>query len=251
MANQLLVLAGITVRYGRMTAVRDVSLSLPRGSAAAIVGPNGAGKSTILAAIAGGVKPVRGDIVFDGVPIVASRPEAIAVKGVSLVPEGRHVFATMSVRENLLIGSYMRNDPAGAARDMEAMLELFPRLCERFRQAAGKLSGGEQQMLVIARALMTRPKLLLIDEPSLGLAPRIVDEVYEVLRSLRATRGLTLLINEQTSKRVLRFAETIHVLREGEIRLSGSAEDLRDGTALTEAYFGSSQHHSWAEELPA
>lgn len=233
----------LTVAYGRMTAVRNVSFSLSPGSITVIVGPNGAGKSTIMNAIAGGTRSSGGQIVLNGAPIQNRRPESIAALGVSLVPEGRHVFPTLSVRENLLIASFLRKDRAAADADMERLLTLFPRLRERFKQAAGKLSGGEQQMLVIARALMTRPSLLMIDEPSLGLAPKIVEEVYDTLLTARGSENLTLLINEQTSKRALRFADTIHVLREGSLRLSGTPAGLRDGPALSDAYFGTTSQH--------
>ncbi|MBN9235807.1 ABC transporter ATP-binding protein [Mesorhizobium hungaricum] len=248
--TEMLKVSDVSVAYGRMTAVRNVSLSIDNGSISVIVGPNGAGKSTILRAIAGGIKPSKGHIEFDGQTIVGRRPEDLAASGISLVPEGRHVFPTLTVRENLLVASHVVRDRAGSLNDMERLLQLFPRLRERFSQTAGKLSGGEQQMLVIARALMTRPRLLLVDEPSLGLAPKIVDEVYELLLELRRERGLTLLINEQTSKRVLKFAETVYVLRDGSIRLKGSAQQLRLGTALSDAYFGSVSHHeAWTEEV--
>lgn len=244
----LLNIINISVNYGRLAAVRNVSLSVETGSITVIVGPNGAGKSTILQAIAGGIRPASGGIEFDGEMIVGRRPEDVAASGISLVPEGRHVFPTLTVRENLLVASHVVRDKAGSLRDLERLLELFPRLRERFSQSAGKLSGGEQQMLVIARALMTRPRLLLVDEPSLGLAPKIVDEVYQLLLELRQERGLTLLINEQTSKRVLKFADTIYVLRDGSVRLKGTAEELKVGSALSDAYFGSVSHHeSWAE----
>jgi branched-chain amino acid transport system ATP-binding protein len=248
-ASILLNISDISVIYGRLTAVRNVSLCVEKGSITVIVGPNGAGKSTILRAIAGGIRPSNGHIEFDGEMIVGRRPEDVAALGISLVPEGRHVFPTLTVRENLLVASHVVRDKVGSSRDMERLLELFPRLRERFSQSAGKLSGGEQQMLVIARALMTRPRLLLVDEPSLGLAPKIVDEVYHLLLQLRHERGLTLLINEQTSKRVLKFADTVYVLRDGSIRLRDSAERLRVGSALSDAYFGSASHHaSWTEE---
>jgi branched-chain amino acid transport system ATP-binding protein len=249
-SGPLLTIDNMSVSYGRMTAVRKVSLSVERGSVTVIVGPNGAGKSTVMQAIAGGVRVGSGRIEFDGNMIVGRRPEDLAATGISLVPEGRHVFRTLTVRENLLVASHVVRDPAGSQRDLERLLELFPRLRERFSQPAGKLSGGEQQMLVIARGLMARPRLLLVDEPSLGLAPKIVDEVYRLLLQLREERGLTLLINEQTSKRVLKFADTIYVLRDGSIRLKGSAAELREGTALSDAYFGSTSHHqSWVEEV--
>ena len=244
----LLNISDISIRYGRLTAVRNVSLSVEKGSITVIVGPNGAGKSTILRAIAGGIRPANGRIEFVGEMIAGRRPEDIAASGISMVPEGRHVFPTLTVRENLLVASHVVRDKAGSLRDMDRLLELFPRLRERFSQSAGKLSGGEQQMLVIARALMTRPRLLLVDEPSLGLAPKIVEEVYQLLLQLKHERGLTLLINEQTSKRVLKFADTVYVLRDGSIRLKGSAEQLRAGSLLSDAYFGSASHHeSWTE----
>lgn len=248
-APAILKVSDISVAYGRMTAVRNVSLSVENGSVSVIVGPNGAGKSTILRAIAGGIRPLSGHIEFDGRPIVGRRPEDIAAYGISLVPEGRHVFPTLTVRENLLVASHVVRDRAGSLCDMERLLQLFPRLRERYSQSAGKLSGGEQQMLVIARALMTRPRLLLVDEPSLGLAPKIVDEVYQLLLEMRRERGLTLVINEQTSKRALQFADTVYVLRDGSIRLRGTAEELQVGSALSDAYFGSVSHHeSWTEE---
>jgi len=242
--STVLDVVDLTVAYGRMTAVRNVSFSLAKGSVTVMVGPNGAGKSTIMNSIAGGMKPVGGRIVFNGDPVQGTRPESIAALGLSLVPEGRHVFPTMSVRENLLVASFIRKDRGRVEADMDRLLTLFPRLRERLKQPAGKLSGGEQQMLVIARALMTRPSLLMIDEPSLGLAPKIVDEVYETLLRARGEEQLTLLINEQTSKRALKVADTIHVLREGSLRLTGAPADLREGPALTDAYFGTSSHQS-------
>ena len=228
---------GLSVAYGRLVAVHDVSFGVARGSVVAIIGPNGAGKSTTLAAVAGGVTSRAGNIQFNGVPITGARPEAIAKMGMSLVPEARHVFASMTVEENLRIGTFLRNDAAQAKADMARMLQRFPRLKARLHEAGGKLSGGEQQMLVIARALMTRPTLLLIDEPSLGLAPKVVDEVYELLESLRRSEGLTVLINEQNSRRVLKFADEVHVLREGRIQLSGKKGQL-EATTISQAYFG-------------
>ena len=235
--RDMLVVKGLSVAYGRLVAVRDVSFSVARGSVVAIVGPNGAGKSTTLAAIAGGVKPRAGTVTLDGTTITGARPELIAERGISLVPESRHVFASMTVEENLWVGSFMRGNRAEAKADLAKILHRFPRLKERLHEAGGKLSGGEQQMLVIARALMTRPRLLLIDEPSLGLAPKIVDEVYDLLDSLRRSESLTVLINEQNSRRVLQFADEVHVLREGRIQLSGRSEQLEE-TVISQAYFG-------------
>ena len=235
--RDMLVVRGLSVAYGRLVAVREVSFTVARGAMVAIVGPNGAGKSTTLAAIAGGVKARAGTVALDGAVITGARPEAIAELGVSLVPESRHVFAAMTVEENLWVGSFMRGNPAEAKADMAKILHRFPRLEGRLHEAGGKLSGGEQQMLVIARALMTRPRLLLIDEPSLGLAPKVVDEVYDLLDSLRRSEGLTVLINEQNSRRVLKLADEVHVLREGRIQLSGKSEQLEE-IMISQAYFG-------------
>ncbi|SNB71978.1 amino acid/amide ABC transporter ATP-binding protein 2, HAAT family [Arboricoccus pini] len=234
----MLEIKGLAVSYGATTALAGVALHVEAQEAVCVVGPNGAGKSTLMAAIAGGVSPRAGSITYEGKPILGMRPENIARQGISLVPEGRHVFGTLTVEENLFIGTYAMADRRHAAADAEMLLGYFPRLKERWRQPAGRLSGGEQQMLVIARALMTRPRLLLVDEPSLGLAPKIVDTVYETLLSLRRERQLTLLINEQSSERMLRFSDRIYVIRNGRILLHGRTEELRDGEAIARAYFG-------------
>jgi branched-chain amino acid transport system ATP-binding protein len=233
----MLAVRGLSAGYGRLVAVREISIDVPRGAMVAIVGPNGAGKSTMLAAIAGGVKARTGTIILDGTDVTGARPEVIAKYGASLVPESRRVFASMTVEENLRLGSFMRGNPAEAKADLAKILHRFPRLSERLHEAAGKLSGGEQQMLAIGRALMTRPRLLLVDEPSLGLAPKVVDEVYELLDSLRRSENLTVLINEQNSRRVLKFADEVHVLREGRIQLSGKSGQLEEAM-ISQAYFG-------------
>ena len=234
----LLEVDDLHVRYGELVAVRGVSLDVQEGEVVCIIGPNGAGKSTTLAAIAGGVVPASGGIRLDGRSLAGLRPEQIARLRLSLVPEGRHIFGTLTVEENLLIGSYMLGERARAASDMERLLDLFPRLRERLRYPAGRLSGGEQQMLAVARAVMTRPRLLLVDEPSLGLAPKIIDQIYEILLDLRRREALTLLINEQSSTRILKHADRIYVLRGGEVQLHGRAADLQDGEAIRHAYFG-------------
>jgi branched-chain amino acid transport system ATP-binding protein len=238
----MLEVEDVHVNYGRLAALRGVSLTVREGEVVCLVGPNGAGKSTTLAAIAGGVKAQRGRISLAGTPLIGKAPEEISRLGAALVPEGRHVFATLSVDENLQIGAHVRRDRSTMRADRERALALFPRLRERLTQPAGRLSGGEQQMLVICRALMTRPRLLMIDEPSLGLAPKIVDQVYEVLLQRCRGEGVTLLINEQSSERVLKFADRVYVLRNGNIRLHGSAADLRDGKAIMSAYFGFEDH---------
>lgn len=234
----LLEVANMSVRYGDLMALRDASISVAEGEVVCIIGPNGAGKSTTLAAIAGGVAPITGDIRFDGNSILGRRPEQIARLGLSLVPEGRHIFGTLTVEENLQIGGYMRADRAAARSNMERLLDHFPRLRERLRYPASRLSGGEQQMLAVARAVMTRPRLLLVDEPSLGLAPMIIDQIYAILLDLRRRENLTLLINEQSSARILKFADRIYVLRSGIVQLQGRAADLQDGDAIRQAYFG-------------
>ncbi len=234
----LLKVDGITVHYSRLAAVRNVSVEVGEGEIVCIVGPNGAGKSTTLLAISGILSPTEGTVTFGSKNITGANPENVARMGISQVPEGRHVFTVLNVEENLRIGTLMRRDRNEIEKDFKMVLDMFPVLAERRRQPAGKLSGGEQQMLVIGRALLTRPKLMTIDEPSLGLAPKIVDRVYEVLTDLRNRMGLTLLIVEQSSERALKAADRIYVLRSGQIQLSGDAKDLRDGEKVKQAYFG-------------
>ncbi|GJD48620.1 High-affinity branched-chain amino acid transport ATP-binding protein LivF [Methylobacterium crusticola] len=247
----LLSVEDIQVRYGDLVALRGVSLSVAEGEVVCIIGPNGAGKSTALAAVAGGVVPHAGDVRLAGRSILGERPERIARLGVSLVPEGRHVFGTLTVAENLAIGGHLRGDRAAARADRERILSLLPRLGERLHGPAGRLSGGEQQMLAVARAVMTRPRLLLVDEPSLGLAPKIIDQIYEILLDLRREAALTLLINEQSSNRILRHADRIYVMRGGRIQLEGRAADLRDGEAIRQAYFGFGERAAQPAEAPA
>ncbi|MSO69798.1 MAG: ABC transporter ATP-binding protein [Alphaproteobacteria bacterium] len=234
----LLKIDGITVHYSRLAAVRNVSVEVGEGEIVCIVGPNGAGKSTTLLTISGILSPTEGTVTFGSKNITGANPENVARMGISQVPEGRHVFTVLNVEENLRIGTLMRRDRSEIEKDFKMVLDMFPVLAERRRQPAGKLSGGEQQMLVIGRALLTRPKLMTIDEPSLGLAPKIVDRVYEVLTDLRNRMGLTLLIVEQSSERALKAADRIYVLRSGQIQLSGNAKDLRDGEKVKQAYFG-------------
>lgn len=244
----ILEITDLSVQYGRLVALRGVSLSVDEGEIACVVGPNGAGKSTTLNAISGVLRSVTGRITFEGNSLIGSSPEDVAGRGITQVPEGRHIFTSMTVDENLLIGAALRRDAAEIRRDRERVLETFPALASRIRQAAGKLSGGEQQMLAIGRALMSKPKFVMIDEPSLGLAPKIVDLVYEVLLDLRASRGLTLLIVEQSSERALRAGDKIYVLRNGQVQLSGAAADLQDGEAVKSAYFGFDNSASGKEE---
>jgi branched-chain amino acid transport system ATP-binding protein len=236
--SAMLELSNVEVRYGRLVALRGLSMNVRQGEVVCLIGPNGAGKSTTLAAVAGGVPRYAGSIRFDGQELPARKPEQIARLGLSLVPEGRHVFGTLTVEENLRVGGYLRKTSRESAEALDRVANYFPRLKERWRSPAGRLSGGEQQMLSIGRALMTGPRLVMVDEPSLGLAPLIVDSVYEILLELRAREGLTLLINEQSSHRILRFADRIYVIRNGAIQLQGTADELRDGEAIKAAYFG-------------
>jgi branched-chain amino acid transport system ATP-binding protein len=233
----LLSVDNLHVHYGRIAAVRGVSLEVDSGEIVCITGPNGAGKSSTLLAIAGGQKPSIGTIQLEGHALGGRSAEQIARLGVSLVPEGRHVFATLTVEENLHVATMMRSDRARIKSDIEEIMERFPILLARRRTPAGRLSGGEQQQLVIARALLTRPKILLLDEPSLGLAPLMVDTVYEILGSLRKS-GLTMLIVEQSVSRALEVSDRLYVLRTGKVEYAGTGAELDDPRKLRQAYFG-------------
>jgi branched-chain amino acid transport system ATP-binding protein len=238
----LLAVEGIAVRYGRLTALRGVSLSMAPGEILFVTGPNGAGKSTLLKAIAGVVPPVSGTIAFAGTTNGAAGPEVIARRGFSLVPEGRNVFGSLTIEENLRVGAGMRADKAEAERDLESVYQEFPMLAERRHAPAGMLSGGQQQMLVIGRALMASPRLMAIDEPSLGLAPKIIDQVYEILLRLRERRNLTLLIVEQSSTRAEMTGGRMMLLRGGEVVMEGDARVLAKDQKLRQAYFGFGDH---------
>lgn len=219
-----------------MPAVRGASVRVEAGEIVCIVGPNGAGKTTTLGTIAGTLSPAEGTIRLDGEPIAGLAPETIARRGVSLVPENRHVFTQLTVEENLRLGSQMRRDRDQVEADFERILGHFPFLRERLGTPGGKLSGGEQQQLVIARALMTSPKLMLLDEPALGLAPLIVQVVYDILHTLRES-GITLLVVEQSTHRALENADRLYVMRSGEIALHGESDSLTEA-AVEAAYFG-------------
>ena len=235
-APRLLDVAGLTVAYGAVVAVRDVSLSVARGEIVAALGPNGAGKSTLLRAIAGAQKPQRGTVTFDGRPLHGLTPEAVVRRGVALVPEGRHVFPNLTVQENLAIGGIARSDRDEMQADAERWLERFPILGDRSGQLAGTLSGGEQQQLAIARALMSRPRMLLLDEPSLGLAPLFVDRIFELVAELRSD-GVTVLLVEQNVHRALDVADRAYVLSVGSVVASGATDTLVEGE-LERSYLG-------------
>ena len=233
----MLEVENLVVRYGNIAALQGVSLSVDRGEIVGVIGPNGAGKSTLLLAVAGDVPVAAGDVRFDGRSLVGEAPEEIAWRGLSLVPEGRHIFHRLTVSENLSLGATVRNDRGAVADDLERVLELFPVLREYNRTEASRLSGGEQQMLAIARALLARPALLMLDEPSLGLAPIVIDRVFETLERLRAD-GLTILLIEQNASRTLELADRIYVLRTGLIELAGPSEELAHDPRFEEAFLG-------------
>ncbi|MER8482610.1 ABC transporter ATP-binding protein [Mesorhizobium sp. M1322] len=233
----MLSVEALKIRYGEVEAVRRVDLAVDSGEIIALVGANGAGKSSTLGAIAGLVPVVSGKVVFDGVDITGLAPEAIARKGVSLVPEGRRIFAGLTVADNLRLGGAMHL-PAGEARAREEeMLELFPILRRYHRVKGGNLSGGEQQMLAIARALMGKPRIVLLDEPSLGLAPQLIDTVFDLIAELRRN-GLTILLVEQNVALALEIADRAIVLANGEVVLSGTAKELASSDLVRQAYLG-------------
>ena len=238
----LLKVDSVTVRYGQLTALRNMSMYIAEGETLFVTGPNGAGKSTLLKAIAGVVTPREGHISLSNQPIAGMAPEDIARMGFSMVPEGRHVFGSLTIDENLRLGSAMRRDKDQAAHDLEQIYQIFPMLSERKDSHAGVLSGGQQQMLVIGRALMAGPKLIAIDEPSLGLAPRVIDDVYAILLKLRDGRGLTLLIVEQSATRAMLTGGRMILMRGGEVVLEGDARELTKGDVLKKAYFGYSDN---------
>jgi branched-chain amino acid transport system ATP-binding protein len=227
----------LVVRYGPIMAVRGVSLAVEAGEIVALVGPNGAGKTSLMHALAGVVPAASGSIRLDGIDIAGWASERLAAAGLMLVPEGRGILASLTVAENLRLGTTTRKRDPRVAEDLRMMGELFPVLRERSSQPAGRLSGGEQQQLAIARALMARPRLLLLDEPSLGLAPMLIELVYETIRLLRE-QGLTILVVEENATRALAAADRIYVMRTGAIVLAGSTATLRQSSDLEAAYFG-------------
>ncbi len=233
----LLKVQNIEVRYGAIRALRNVSLEVEAGEIVTLIGANGAGKTTLLRTISGLLKPVSGSIFFEQRDITRTPPDRIVQMGISHSPEGRQIFAPLSVRENLELGAYCRKDRAGVKQDLERVLTLFPRLRERLDQLAGTLSGGEQQMLAIGRALMSHPRLLLLDEPSLGLAPFLVREIFRIIQEINQ-QGTTILLVEQNAHQALHIAHQGYVLQSGEVVLQGSAEDLLGSELVRRAYLG-------------
>jgi branched-chain amino acid transport system ATP-binding protein len=231
----------ISVSYGPIRAVRDVSLTVGEGEIVTLLGPNGAGKSSLISAIIGLVPKTAGRITFRDEDVTVLGTEALVRRGMTVTPEGRRVFADLTVAENLRLGAATRSDPDGIAEDTEKFLEMFPILRKRFHSAAKYMSGGEQQMLAISRSLMSRPRFLMLDEPSLGLAPRIVDQIFEFLVQLRDW-GVTMLVVEQNAGEVLEFADRAYVLASGAMQFSGTAEDLRRSGGVMEMYLGLEGH---------
>lgn len=227
----------INVYYGAIHALKNLSLEVEEGSIVTLIGANGAGKTTTLKSISGILRPSSGSILFKGQELVKIAPEKIVALGISQVPEGRRVFQEMSVLENLEMGAYLRSDKKGIQEDMDNVFSRFPRLMERRKQSAGTLSGGEQQMLAIGRALMARPQLLLMDEPSMGLAPLLVVEIFNIIKDINS-RGTTILLVEQNANMALSIADQAYVIETGEIVLQGAAKELMQSEEVKKAYLG-------------
>jgi branched-chain amino acid transport system ATP-binding protein len=228
---------GLEVSYGGIRAVKGVDLTVQSGELVCLIGANGAGKTSTLKSLCGMVAPSRGEILYEGKPIAGKPSHELLRLGISLVPEGRGIFGRLTVEENIKIGAYLRRDRAGIAADRERLYELFPRLAERRAQQAGTLSGGEQQMLAIGRALMSRPRLLLLDEPSMGLAPMLVQKIFETIRRI-AEEGVTLLLVEQNAKLALEISRRGYVMEGGKILLADSAKALLKDPKVQQAYLG-------------
>lgn len=224
--------------YGAMQVLWQPSLEVPSGTITSLLGPNGAGKSTLLATILGSVRPWGGQVTYNGRDITRLPSHKKVMAGLALVPEGKHLFANMTVYENLMMGAYLKKAYAQRATSLDLVYRLFPRLKERNRQMAGLLSGGEQQMVTIARALMTRPLLMMLDEPSQGLAPKLAGEVFETIEKLKSEIGLTILLIEQNTEATLNAADYVYVMHEGKIKASGRPEEIKASKDIREAFLG-------------
>jgi len=233
----MLKVENINVYYGAIHALKGISVEVKQGEIVTLIGANGAGKSTILRTISGLLRAKSGDVVFEGNSIASMPAEDIVRKGISQVPEGRRIFANMTVEENLEMGAYIRTDKAGIRKDIDKVFERFSRLGERRSQVAGTLSGGEQQMLAIGRGLMSQPRLMLLDEPSMGLAPLLVKEIFSIIKEINAS-GTTILLVEQNAHMALSIAHHAYVLETGRITLSGTAKELSESEAVRKAYLG-------------
>ena len=239
----MLIVENLTASYGAITALRGISLEVGEGELVALLGSNGAGKSTTLKSICGVLRPVQGSVRFLGEDIANRTPESILKKGISMVPEGREIFGSLTVEENLRLGAFTSYQRDRYKADLEEMFALFPILGERFTQAGGLLSGGEQQMLAIARALMSHPKLLMLDEPSLGLSPTMTDSIFELITTLRE-RGTTILLVEQNAERALEIVDRAYLLTTGSIEFSGTPEELKQRVDIASVYFGGDDNGS-------
>ena len=237
MTSTLLKITGLQVAYGGIKAVKGVDLHVNEGELVTLIGSNGAGKTTTMKAITGSLPPASGDIEYMGKSIKGKGAWDLVHDGLAMVPEGRGVFSRMTIIENLQMGAYIRNDKAEIAADMEKMFTIFPRLFERKDQLAGTMSGGEQQMLAMGRALMSRPKVLLLDEPSMGLSPIMVDKIFEVVRDVSA-QGVTILLVEQNASRALGIADRGYVMESGIVTMNGDAKDLLNDPRVRAAYLG-------------
>ncbi|GMO00343.1 ABC transporter ATP-binding protein [Parageobacillus thermoglucosidasius] len=233
----MLKVENINVFYGNIQALKGVSLEVKEGEIVTLIGANGAGKSTLLKTISGLIKPKQGDILYEGQSIAGKAAQTIVKRGISHVPEGRRVFANMTVEENLELGAFLRKNKQEIQQDFEKVYHLFPRLYERRKQLAGTLSGGEQQMLAIGRALMARPRLLLLDEPSMGLAPLLVKTIFHIIGEINSF-GTTILLVEQNANMALSVADRAYVIESGRVVLSGLAEELNDSEQVKKAYLG-------------
>ena len=233
--SKILEIKDLSVSYGGIEAIKNISMDVEAGSIVTLIGSNGAGKSSTLRSIAGIVKAKSGEVLFEGENILGLSPDQIVKRGVTLVPEGRRVFPNLTVAENLHVGAYLRKDDIKP--DIEYVYELFPRLKERSWQFAGTLSGGEQQMLAVGRALMARPKLIMMDEPSLGLAPLVVQGIFDIIRTINKA-GITVLLIEQNANMALKVADYAYVMQTGEITISGTGAELLENEEVKEAYLG-------------
>jgi branched-chain amino acid transport system ATP-binding protein len=238
MSEPILKVSNIETYYGPIAAIRGVSFDVPKGCIVTILGANGAGKSTVLKTVFGLMDPQKGSVTFEGRQIQGMDPDKVMRLGMSLVPEGREVFPFLSVRENLDMGAYTRRDPDGTAQDLAAVFEYFPVLKERAEQRAGSLSGGEQQMLAISRALMSRPRLMLLDEPSLGLSPKLVKEIFDIIVRINRERDVTILLVEQNANMALQVADYGYVLEVGRIVMAGTSGRLLKSEDIKEFYLG-------------
>lgn len=234
----MLKLENVQAGYGNIVAIKDVSLEINEGEIITLIGANGAGKSTTLMTISGVVSARKGNIFFKNESIEKKSSDEIVKLGICQVPEGRHIFPQLTVQENLDMGAFLRNDKAAIKKDLEYVFDLFPILAQRKNQDGGNLSGGEQQMLAMSRALMARPQLLLLDEPSMGLAPLVIKQIFEIVKQINKENNTTIFLVEQNANQALHIADRGYVIENGEITLSGSADDLLENSDIQKAYLG-------------